>query len=421
MPSGEPKPVAPERRREASTLKRAEPGLPPPTVPALALGRGITLLGVLRSLARAGVSVRVGVDSGDFVRWSRYYRRAGGPDIRTDSTASLAADLERLPLQEAVLFPCSDSEAVAVASLTSPLTDRFRSSCPAVDVQILLADKRRFAELLRRLDVQHPETIEITSIDDIASVTEERLSHFFLKPVDSESFSIRHGVKACRYTSKAQALALYERLADERTTFVLQEFITGPPTCHYFVDGFVDRHGEVRARFARRRIRVNPPDVGNSSAMVSIPLGEVAPAVASLDRILADLHYRGVFSAEFKRDPRDGVFKLLEINARPWWYIGFATACGVNVAAMAYWDALDHDVPTVTDYRVGRWCVFHRMDIQPGLADLRAGRLTAPALVKTWLLAEHPVFALNDLGPTAHMLARMPAAALRMLRHGMNR
>lgn len=402
-------------------MRRAEPGLPQPTIPAIALGRGITLLGVLRSLASVGVTVRVGVASHDFVRWSRHYRRVGGPDIRTDSPTSLAADLERLPLREAVLFPCSDSEAVAVASLVPPLADRFRSSSPAVDVQALLADKRRFAHLLRRLDVPHPETVEVASIDDIAAVADERLTRFFLKPADSESFSIRHGVKACRFTSKAQALALYERLADARTTFVLQEFIVGPPTCHYFVDGFVDRHGEVRARFARRRVRVNPPDLGNSSAMVSIALDEVAPAVAGLDRILADLHYRGVFSAEFKRDPRDGVFKLLEINARPWWYIGFATACGVNVAAMAYWDALNHDVATVTDYRVGRWCVYHRMDIRPGLDDLRAGRLTAPALLKSWLRAEHPVFALNDPGPAVLTLARMPAAALRKLRHGRTR
>jgi len=47
-----------------------------------------------------------------------------------------------------------------------------------------------------------------------------------------------------------------------------------------------------------------------------------------------------VFSAEFKFDERDGLFKILEVNARPWWYVDFAARCGVDVCRMAYRDAL---------------------------------------------------------------------------------
>ena len=32
-------------------------------------------------------------------------------------------------------------------------------------------------------------------------------------------------------------------------------------------------------------------------------------------------------------------FKILEINARPWWYVELASRCGVDVCTMSYRDA----------------------------------------------------------------------------------
>jgi len=60
-----------------------------------------------------------------------------------------------------------------------------------------------------------------------------------------------------------------------------------------------------------------------------------------------------VFSAEFKFDERDGLFKLLEVNARPWWYVDFADRCGVDVCGMAFRDALGEEIEPVTGYKLG--------------------------------------------------------------------
>ena len=46
---------------------------------------------------------------------------------------------------------------------------------------------------------------------------------------------------------------------------MLQEYIPGPPTCHYMVEGFVDRIGRPVARFVRQRLRMFPPDFGDST------------------------------------------------------------------------------------------------------------------------------------------------------------
>ena len=81
-----------------------------------------------------------------------------------------------------------------------------------------------------------------------------------------------------------------------------------------------------------------------------------------------------MFSAEFKLDPRDGRFKLLEVNTRPWWYVDFAARCGVDVCTMAYRDALGEGVDTVESYRTGVVCVYPYMDLSACQALRRSGR-----------------------------------------------
>ena len=45
--------------------------------------------------------------------------------------------------------------------------------------------------------------------------------------------------------------------------------------------------------------------------------------------------YTGIFDAEFKRDPRDGVYKMIEINARSWWQNTHPSGSGPNIVMSA--------------------------------------------------------------------------------------
>ena len=153
----------------------------------------------------------------------------------------------------------------------------------------------------------------------------------FLKPRDSHAFFRRYKVKACRVESREDAIEQFRKKNSDGFKVLLQEYIPGPTSNHYFLDGFVDRNGQVDAMFARRRLRMYPDDFGNSSYMRSVACSEISQAVDDLKRLLSAISYRGIFSAEFKYDDRDGKYKILEINARPWWYVEFAAICGVDV------------------------------------------------------------------------------------------
>ena len=77
---------------------------------------------------------------------------------------------------------------------------------------------------------------------------------------------------------------------------------------------------------------------------------------------------RGIFDAEFKYDHRDGQLKILEINARPWWFVEFATRCGVDLCRMAYMDALELPVTPANEYEVGRCCIHMNYDLAAHMA-----------------------------------------------------
>jgi predicted ATP-grasp superfamily ATP-dependent carboligase len=327
-------------------------------IPALVLGAGITALGTIRALGQAGIPVYFASANPQFVSASRWYNKIDVPAADTPCLETLRKVLDTLSFERMVLVPCADNWVRAVANLPAEYKARFISSVPSAEIIELLVDKQRFAKALECAKIPHPRTLLLKSLDDLQQVPDEYLEGAFLKPCDSQSFMRAYGVKGCRVDSRQEGLKHLSNVLKDGFSMVLQQYISGPPTSHYFIDGYVGRDGKMAACFSRRRLRMFPADFGNSTYMRSVPLEEVHPAVESLEKLWSAIDYKGIFSAEFKQDPRDSQFKILEVNARPWWYIEFATFCGVNIAEMAYRDALQLPIKTVTNYRIGRRAIF---------------------------------------------------------------
>ena len=73
-------------------------------------------------------------------------------------------------------------------------------------------------------------------------------------------------------------------------------------------------------------------------------------------RFLNAINYYGISEVEFKRDPRDGKYKLIEMNARTWLWHSLATRCGVDLSYLLYKDMIGERVTPVTSFRNGvKW------------------------------------------------------------------
>ena len=383
--------------------------------PVIVLGNGVTALGVLRAFARQGIPTFVHPDSSEDLRLSRWYSpllQKGREHPHQPPSASALADvLRRSGLEHAFLCAVSDQWQRIVAEFSEAEDPRFISVVPSRATLDALQDKAAFALLLQRLGVPMPAT-RLISTNDGVELPPAHDTFYFLKPTDSQSFHARFGVKGFRVRSQAEARTRLDEILAAKLCVVLQEYIPGSFTEHHFVDGYVDRTGAIKALFARRRVRIYPPDFGNSTSMISIPLHEVSGAVDSVRRVFDAVHYRGIFSAEFKRDPRDGLFKLLEINTRPWWFIDFAVRCRVDICRMAYDDAHGETVQAVNDYKVGAACIYPYYDFFAVQPLLRAGALTWARWAVELMRAYQPVGCWDDPLPGIAGFTRVTSGAI---------
>jgi D-aspartate ligase len=129
--------------------------------------------------------------------------------------------------------------------------------------------------------------------------------------------------------------------------------------------------------------------------------------------VLEAIEYRGIFSAEFKRDPRDARFKLLEINTRPWWFIDFAVRSGVDICRMAYDDAQGREVAPVTRYKIGATCIYPYYDFVAAQPLIQSGRLSRWRWMAELLPALQPVGCWDDPMPATVGFARVIGSAVR--------
>lgn len=380
------------------------------TVPAIVVGSEQTGLGTLRSLRSVGIPAYVACPEDDLVCRSRWYRPTPGAE-RWNGKLGPHADalLAAMPLKSAVVIPGRDDAVLWAAGLPEgPLRNRFLISSSSRATLETLLDKSRFGRFLSGTSIPHPRSFIIRTDADVAAIPFDDLDRVFVKPADSQRFLRIMGVKGLWARNRGELEAIWQRVVGQNLSVIAQEYIPGGADDHYFIDGFRDRSGRLTALFARRRLRIFPPDFGSSSYCVSVPMREVDRALPGLTELLMRLEYRGIFSAEFKRDARDGTFRILEVNARAWWYVEFATRCGVNVVEMAYRDALGLAVADApADYVTGAGCINLRNDLQTILPRHGAARTPLYLALRQWWRGHFNVFRWDDPLPGLHVAGEM--------------
>ena len=382
------------------------PPVASPRTPVLILGAHIAALGVLRVLARRGIPCQVLDETSDIIVRSRWYRPAAALLRETSDPAVLGEHLLRLPLERAVLIACSDVWTAAVAGLPEAVRERFRASVPTADAVARFVDKGRFSELVEHLAIPRPRTTVVRSPSDLAAVPDEDLRAGFLKPIDSPLYYRQYGTKGAFVASRREAEAAVEEAVPLGITFLVQEWIPGPMSATILLDGFVDRTGRVAALHARRRVRMDPPRISNTTVDVSIDPAEVGDAIAQTRRLLEAVRYRGIFNVEFKLDARDGQFKIIELNPRPFWLVAHVASVGVDLPWLAYLDALERPVPGVDSYQVGRYGMYEVPEISALIRAWTARRRPEGPVIEPWLRGDHTLLWASDPLPGLYDLAR---------------
>lgn len=385
----------------------AAPDLP---VPASELPAAVVLtvsptgLAVARSLAPRGVAV-YGVDSerreiGHFSRWFRRDPRFAylphGPELLRELLAFGAAQ-PRKP----VLFIAGDPYMDWVAENHEALREHFvlpESMRPEGVAR--LVNKRSCYEHFLELGIEMPKTFFPTNAAEAAEAAREIRYPAIVKPEVAHLVRKQLGGQKLVEVNDADALVRWwQQLHDWGTDSVLQEVIVGPEANIFVGALYVDADLEVRSLFTACKTRQYPPWFGSGSYMEASWNPEIAELSTALVKKAA---YRGVCGTEYKYDPRDGRWKLIELNPRPTLWYSLARAAGVDVPWDAYCDLIGRPNPIHRDCQDDRvrWQLLVR-DVVSAWHFKKSGELSWPDFLRTVIdprSKDYAVLSLRDPG-----------------------
>ena len=313
--------------------------------PVVVIGGGPTGLGLERTFGGKGIDVFVISYRRDPVVFSKYCRKSFTTTGKRYDRTALKRALRVVSKEfsrRAVVYPTSDLDALNLAKLKDELRDDYHFVVGNEEAVKTLVDKKRFYNALSKNNIAHPQTYFPEDLKD-ANQLGTRLEYpVFVRPSITQLFARvfpRSGKGFVAHTPKE--LVYYYRLATQHgIDMMFQEVIPGPPANSYQLEGYYNAKHNPLVIFARQRLRIWPPDFGNTTLCVSIPMAELAEERSVIDQFIVTIGYHGLMSAEFKKDERDGALKLLEINARPWWHFWLSKSCGVNIVLTSYLDAI---------------------------------------------------------------------------------
>jgi D-aspartate ligase len=310
-------------------------------------------LAAIRSLGRAGVSV-FAVDHRPSALGfrSRYAETLLAPDPQADEAGFVEAlrDVARRAGARLPVFPTHDA---ALNSIARNLDGLFLAPFPAWETLAGVQSKRAQLERATEARIDVPATHHPRSAAEARAAAEEVGFPVLVKPSDPVGFKQRFRRQAFRCDTPAETDAAYAR-AEEFEPMV-QELVPGGDDALYSVGSYLARDGSALGVFCGRKLRQTPPGIGTCRVGEAVWVQEVADAAL---RLLRAFGYHGLSQVEFKRDARDGRFKLMEINPRLWQWHGLAAACGVDLPRIAYADLTGDDPPAVVPHRNGkRWAI----------------------------------------------------------------
>lgn len=382
-------------------------------VGAVVLGGDFQGLGIVRSLGRHGAPVCVVDDECSIARFSHYTTRAVRvPTLRDEArTVATVLDLGRRGgLEGWVLYPTRDEIVAAVSRHRSVLSDYFRLPTPGWDSIKWAWDKRNTYRLAGELGIPTPRTwyprnrAELDAVDIEPPLT--------IKPAIKEHFIYATKAKAWRADSRAELAARFDEAAAlvPPGEVMVQELIPGGGRQQYAYCAFFKNGRAVGSMVARRR-RQHPPEFGRATTFaetVDLPLLEEMSL-----RFLRAIAYYGLVELEYKRDPRDGQLKLLDVNARTWGYHTLGFRAGVDFPYLLFLDQLGAPVPACHSTVGVRW-IRLVTDVPTGLLEMASGRLAWREFHRSLRSAHiESVFCKEDLLPALVELALVPYLFIR--------
>jgi len=302
-------------------------------------GHTVQVLPIAKSLKKNGHHVTILSEEKLSYGWvSRYPdKKILSPSAHKEPEAFLTFLTEHIAQNHYdIVIPLFDDSAGIVGENKKTLQQYAKIAIPDYQAFIYGHDKNLTMEVAKKIDVPHPKTMDLE-----IHTLQEAIGYCGLPALIKPN--IGAGAKGITKVESFEELqAVYAQIRDKFGACTLQEFI--PPGGRQFkCQIFRDTDGSIKGATTFVKHRYFPVTGGTTSCGEVVEIPEL---IEYATRVADEIDWIGFGDFDSIEDPRDGSYKLMEINTRITGSIKAGMDAGVDYAQMIVQQELGEEVST---------------------------------------------------------------------------
>lgn len=387
------------------------PDLP---IPVILDANWVNSLAIIRGLGNVGIkSIAINHNKWGVGLFSKYSTGMVAPNPWDDPEGLIEflITIGKNISQKGILFVSDDKYLETISKARKSLESYFHFTFPEYSIIKILLEKQNQYAAAEKLGIKYPRSKIINSSKDLKDWSSDSYP-VIVKGASGKEFWHTFGRQAIEIDNQQDLL----KIVDQKQGFdiLIQELIPGGEENLFTVGCYINQKGIAKGVFTGRKLRQYPRYYGTCTVGESVPCQELVDPSLEL---LRNLNFFGISQVEFKKDPRDGSYKLIEINGRFWKWHGLSTICGINLAAAAYYDIIGSDKYQPSPQKYGiKWLLLPEELLGVG-QDLRSGKFH---FIK-WLETISPpfrfgLFDFRDMRPWVMMVISKMGKLLKIIK-----
>jgi predicted ATP-grasp superfamily ATP-dependent carboligase len=330
---------------------------------------------------------------------SRYWAKRTRWDYSSPEEQSVAflldvgATLRAAHGTRAILLTTSDWVAIFIERNSHLLEKQFAFPQPVRPVIHNLLNKWEMHLLAQEHHIPTPNTAYAAIRADIDEFLETSSFPIVMKPADPYSRDPRS--KKMIINSRQELMDAVDRKAGHASlNVVLQEYIPGDADSVWMCNGYFAQNREHTVTFTGKKLR-QTSSMGLATLAICLPNETVATQTR---RLMEGVGFRGCVGIGFRYDSRDGLYKLLDVNARVSGVFRlFAGTNEMDVVRACYLDLTGQRVPETALQPGRKWML--EDDVVAAVRAIRTGRLSVAEWIRSirdvqelqWFVKDDPV------------------------------
>lgn len=363
---------------------------------AVITGGDFQALGALRTFARKNIPVII-LDSDHCIsRFSRFKNKLfkSPHPAETESYLSFLIDLARREnIHGWVILPNSDEAVYVLSKHKETLEEFYRIPTPCWETAQYVYDKKKTYKIAEKHDIPIPKTYYPENLERLMALNLQ--FPVVIKPSIRPNFYNKVKIKGFRINNREELVKTYKMVSSfiDPSEVLVQDFIPGGPKHLYSFCPFFKNERAITFVMARRA-RQHPMDFGQASTFAE--LVDIPELHNLSEKFLSLIGFYGIAEVEFMEDPRDGEYKLIEVNPRLWGWHTLAIAAGVDLPYILYQDMIGEKLEFRMPSNHLKW-VRLATDIPTAFSEIIKGNLKIGDYVTSMRgKKEFAVFSLDD-------------------------